>query len=52
MFTLHMVVLPVATSSATCHPHAGAITVEANRICDHATVYLSKIFCTSIYYVS
>jgi hypothetical protein len=30
MHTLHMVILPVATSSATHHPHAVAITLEAN----------------------
>jgi hypothetical protein len=30
MFTLNVAVLPMATSSAIHHPHADAITVEAN----------------------
>jgi hypothetical protein len=52
MLTLHVVVLPVTTSSATHHPHTGAITAEANWTCDHSTVYVSKIFCTSICFVA
>jgi hypothetical protein len=33
-------------------PQAGTITVEASRMCDHITVYASKIFHLSIHCVA